>query len=373
LESSLTVDASLSPLLRDPATMPHVDGGVSLQDMEAVHLILNGNSVVDWHRLDLDTLEKVDRHLALHLLDLRDPLDAERLRFLFDEAVHYLEENLDISFPPDLRKPDDVRNIFLMASQYEGFRRRQMFSCILLKLMHVLNHLEATDLRFRSSVSEARLIELAERRMLAFSEQMRAEGFPIVSFYGSRKTRSSIITKLITKRESTAATVFDKLRFRIVTETREDLLPAIIWLSRNVFPFNYVIPGQSHNNIATLRDMVRGRPALERLYGGLQGHGQGRDALAQEPNPFSGCDYRMINFIVDFPVRIDRYVARQDPRTRVILGRTVFVLVELQIVDRETAASNEEGENAHVLYKARQRKNVEARLKKGWINGVRAR
>lgn len=356
-QDTLTVDASLSSMIRQ---------GMDLQDMEAVKLVLQGESVVDWHRLDLDSIEKVNRFLMLHLLDVRDPLDCERLRFIFNEAVHYLEENLDAAFPPDLRDPEDVRNIFLMASQYEGFRRRQMLSCILLKLMHVLNHLEATDLRFRSSVSEARLIELAEHRMLMHAERMREEGFPLVSFYGSRKTRNSVITKLITKRESIAATIFDKLRFRLITETREDILPAIVWLTRNVFPFNYIIPGQSHNNIATLREMTLEDPRLDQLYRAIQAPSEQSERLVQERNPFSGSTYRMINFIIDFPVRIDRYMRKQDPKMRVLLGRTVFVLVELQILDQETARANDQGENAHVFYKTRQRRNVDARLKKGW-------
>jgi uncharacterized protein (TIGR04552 family) len=39
--------------------------------------------------------------------------------------------------------------------------------------------------------------------------------------------------------------------------------------------------------------------------------------------------------------------------------------VEFQILDRETARQNEEGENSHELYKRRQRSIVEKRLKRG--------
>jgi uncharacterized protein (TIGR04552 family) len=40
-------------------------------------------------------------------------------------------------------------------------------------------------------------------------------------------------------------------------------------------------------------------------------------------------------------------------------------MVEFQIVDRETARLNEEGENAHALYKQRQHNIVQSRLRKG--------
>jgi uncharacterized protein (TIGR04552 family) len=60
-------------------------------------------------------------------------------------------------------------------------------------------------------------------------------------------------------------------------------------------------------------------------------------------------------------VRVDQLV---KIRTGANLGRTVFAMVEFQVLDRETARKNEEGENSHELYKRRQRAIVEQRLKK---------
>ena len=79
-------------------------------------------------------------------------------------------------------------------------------------------------------------------------------------------------------------------------------------------------------------------------------------------NEFSGSDYRMINFIVDYPVRLPE---GRFGKHGFELGRVVFLMVELQIVDEETARHNEEGENAHHLYKERQYKVVVSRLKRG--------
>ncbi len=343
-----------------------------LHDLEAARLLLRGGSVIDWHKLDLDTMEKVDRFLALHVLDMNDPQDRERLRFLFNEAVNYLEENHALNFPAEVRDPEDVRSIFLMASNYGGFRRRQILACAILKLMHVINHMEAADLKFQTSVSEAHLIELAERRIIALADRMRQEGFPLVAFYGSRKTRSSVITKLLVKTEAHATTIFDKLRFRVVTETRDQILPAVVWLIRNVFPFNYVIPGQSHNNLFTFADMVRSIDGIEELSGRLH-YPVTDDPLIPEPNPFSGSTYRMINFIVDFPVRIDEFLAEQHRRHHFLLGRLVYVMVEFQIVDREASRGNDDGENAHPLYKSRQRKIVARRLKRGGLKRAEGR
>ncbi len=334
--------------------------GIDLGDVDAIRLILGGNSVIDWNRSHFHSLADVDRFLALHLLDLSDPDDLQRLRFVHNEAVNYLEEHLGLHFPDDLREPEDVRQLFILASETGGFRRRQILACVILKLMHVINHMEAAELHFQSSLSEARILDLAERRIMAAADRMRAEGFPLVAFYGSRKTRNSIITKLLAKKENVAATIFDKLRFRIVTEDQDHILPAIAWLTRNLFPFNYVIPGQSHNNLIHLPAALRGL-GLPFGVADLQGPVPA-EGLQAEDNPFSGGSYRIVNFIVDFPVRIDD---AQAARYGALLGRTVFAMVEFQIIDRETARANEEGENAHSLYKERQRAIVGRRLKRG--------
>ncbi len=351
--SAVTVDASMRQLL--------AGGPLGVGDLDAIRLVLKGNSIIDWNRAHFPNRAAVDRFLQLHLLDLSHTEDQRRLRFVHNEAVNYLEEHLGITFPDDLREPDDIRDIFVLASHTGGFRRRQILACAILKLMHVINHMEAAELRFQTPLSEARILDLAERRIVAAADRMRCEGFPIVAFYGSRKTRNSIITKLIAKKENTAATIFDKLRFRIVTEQQQHILPAISWLTNNLFPFNYVIPGQSHNNLVNMGRMLQ-EPSYDAIRQLLQGQLRVEPPPTAEDNPFSGASYRMINFIVDFPVRVND---EAPIRYGAMLGRTVFALVEFQVIDRETARSNEEGENAHQHYKNRQRAIVAKRLKKG--------
>jgi uncharacterized protein (TIGR04552 family) len=328
------------------------------QQIETVRLIVHGNSVIDWNRSAFHSRDEVDRFLRLHLLDPDDPEDQRRLRFVYGESVNYLEEHLGLHFPEDLRNPEDVRDVFIVASETGGFRRRQIQACVILKLMHVINHLETAELKHQTPLSEAELLDLAERRIVAAADQMRKSGFPLVAFYGSRKTRNSVITKLLAKKENTAATIFDKLRFRIVTEKQEHILPAIAWLTENLFPFNYLIPGESYNNLVHLSDVLQRTD-----FQGIDRHGGAEDeTLNPEENPFSGSSYRMVNFIVDFPVRVDHLV---NVRYGALLGRTAMVLVEFQVLDKETAKKNEEGENAHRLYKQRQRGIVSSRLKKG--------
>lgn len=336
------------------------DFRVTLQDVEAVRLILAGESVVDWQRLAFRTLDDVDQFLASHLVDTADPLDRERLRFVFNEAVSYLEEHLKLKFPAELRDPSDVRLVFLWASQWGGFRRTQILSCVVLKLMHIIHHMEAADLKFRLPLAEEKVLETAHRRILQQARDLQESGAPIVAFYGSRKSRSSIITKLLAKRESVAATIFDKLRYRVVVADHDDLAPVLARLSRELFPFNYVVPGQTHNNLVTLEDLARHLTEAERAEARERGQLPQGNITAR--NEFSGASYRSINWIADYPVRVRN---AQPGVFTFESGRVVYVNVEFQLLDQETARRNELGENAHALYKARQYRRVAARLKRG--------
>lgn len=347
----LELDTSMSGLIRA--------NRLSLHDVEAIRLILSGGSVIDWQRLAFSDLSEVDRYLGTLLLDPSDTADQERVRYVFNESVAYLEEQVHLRFPPELRDPEDVRQLFIWASQSGGFRRRQVLSCVILKLMHVIQHMEAADLRFRSAISEAQLFDLAEERILGQARVMQDSGLPIVAIYGSRKSRSSVITKLIAKRENLAATIFDKLRYRIIVEKPSDLLEVMRYLTHEVLPFNYVIPGQSHNNLLDPADLLRELPPDVYAQPVDPGMPMTRET---GKNEFSGSSYRMINFIADYPVRLNKVPTQSFPFES---GSTVFLMVEFQLVDERTARLNEEGENAHSLYKQRQFEEVARRLKRG--------
>ncbi len=343
--------------------MEALGGEIGLSDLEAVRLLLRGSSVIDWNRANFRSLEEVDRFFALHKVFLTDPEDRRRIQSLHSLAVTYLEEHLGLRFPEELREPEDIRQLFLLASIKRGFSRFQILACVILKLMHVLHHLHAAELRFQIPLSEAALLDEAAYQIERVAEKMMSSGLSIDSFYGNRKSRNSIITKLLAKKENIAATVFDKLRFRIITEQKEDILPSLIWLTRELFPFNYVIPKQSHNSLLSFQDMLDVE-LLAELRKILISNGiDEEDAQADEQkNSFSGKSYRIINFIVDVPVRIEHLV---DLPSENKLGRVVFVMVEFQILDKESAHHNEQGENAHVFYKNRQLNQVKARLRMG--------
>ena len=81
------------------------DLALTADQMETIRLIVHGNSVIDWNRSSFRTVEDVNRFFRLHMLDPDDPEDQRRIRFVYGEAVNYLEEHLGLHFPEDCGTP----------------------------------------------------------------------------------------------------------------------------------------------------------------------------------------------------------------------------------------------------------------------------
>jgi len=184
--------------------------------------------------------------------------------------------------------------------------------------------------------------------VLQVVEQLRAAGAPLTEFEWSRKPRDSQITKLLAKRSTLAANIYDKLRFRLIVPTQADLVPMLATLSRQLIPFNYIVPGESVNQLVDLRAVLE-REALP------------ASSPTEMPyNEFSGPEYRIVNFVADLPLRLERLISRAELPPE--LSHVVFVLTEFQVCDKQTSIRNESGASSHEAYKARQHERVRMRL-----------
>ena len=119
------------------------------------------------------------------------------------------------------------------------------------------------------------------------------------------------------------------------------------YLSGQLFPFNYVVPGQSENSLLPVRKREAGK--------------------AKRDNPFSEATYRALHFVVDLPVRIDDVLPPGPPVDGEDLGRIVFSMVEFQVMDEESALRNEQGRANHHRYKKRQAVSALRRLSRGLV------
>jgi uncharacterized protein (TIGR04552 family) len=330
---------------------------LTLEDLEAVRLMLRGGSVIDWYQLDFRDLEDVDRFLRINEFDPASPDDMHRLEELRLDAVEYLTRNFDFRLPDGVAEQVPARDLCLVASRQGN---QQLWACVILKVMHIIHHLAGRELSTRLSFPADKIYRAIELKVMRVVEELRAAGYPIVEFQWSRKSLDSLITKLLAKRSTLAASIYDKLRFRMIVRSYDDLLPMLAALHRRLIPFNYVVPGESVNKLLDLRRAFDGSDALGALEPNLMidDESDRAEIAAAALNEFSGAGYKVVNFVADLPVRVDAWL---DEASRGY-GNVVFVLTEFQLADQATAAANEAGDNSHELYKARQHRSVRHRL-----------
>jgi uncharacterized protein (TIGR04552 family) len=354
----------LEPPLPDLPVRPVQEMG--LKELERVRLILRGGSVIDWRRLHFRTSDEVDRFLRLCCLDLGNAHDNAWTRIILADAVEYLRRTFGYRVADAVARPNEIHDLFLFASGLKEPRLRRI-ACIVLKCMHVVQHIEGRDLLYRLAVSEADLADMVIRKVAGAMDEARGKGLPVCEFYHSVKTRESLITKLLAKKDTVAAQVYDKTRFRIVTRSRADILPVLYFLTQRLFPFNFLVPGQTENSLLPFKSLLRDFPHFAAHAHELHLDPNFEDREGTAGNPFSGAAYRVLNFVVDMPLRLDAWLPPPEEDIRERKGRVAFALVEFQILDERSAASNEQGDSAHVRYKHRQRLRVLRRLSRGLV------
>jgi len=332
---------------------------LTLADLEAIRLILRGDSVVDWHQLHFSDEEEARSFLVTQEFRPDNPADRARLEAIQSEAITYLRRHFDFAIPKPIENAR-VEDLLLLAS---GKGHRQVCACTVLKAMHIIHHLDARELLYMLPISSQELFQMVEEKVYRVIGGMLAAGLPITELIGGRKHRDSLYTKLLSKRETTAAAIYDKIRFRIVTRTVDDLVPVLHFLTQRLVPFNYVMPEQSINTIFHFRRFCESHPHLKPFIDKFQGRID--NELTPSDNTFSAESYRIMHFVVDMPVRLPPEIHERAPAQARELGPVVFMLVEFQLVDRDTEASNELGDASHARYKERQQLAVARRLKLG--------
>ena len=226
-----------------------------LADLAVLKMVLFGESVVDLPRLWFSSRTAVDDFLRLAAFDTDNPLDTARLDEIHHEAVVYLTDVHRYRLPLQVEQPAEIHDLFLTAASPE-LGRVQRFACMALKVMHILHHVSGRELLFNTPISEAQLFDRLNNRVFTLIDRMRASGIGVHEFAAGKKSRASLATKLLAKRNNLATHIFDKLRFRIVVNSRNDLVLSLIYLLRHLVPFNYILPEQSLNTILTAADMV---------------------------------------------------------------------------------------------------------------------
>jgi uncharacterized protein (TIGR04552 family) len=335
-------------------------GAQPLANLAALRLVLAGESAIDLPRLWFTDVAAVDAFIRLHGFDTDNPLDLRRLGELHHEATVYLTDVHRYRLPLQIEQPSTIHELMLAAAS-PTLTRLQRFACMTLKTMHILHHISGRELLFNTPISEAQLFESLGNHVFGAIDQMRAAGIGVCEFAAGKKSRASLTTKLMAKRNNLATHIFDRLRFRIVVTSRDDLVHALVYLMRHLVPFNYVLPEQSQNAILSPSDVARVLQVPAEIVEGVwRAPPSAAPPVRPHKNEFTARTFRTISFVADIPLRIDSVAPDATPAI-------AFVQTEIQLVDEATARDNERGDSAHVQYKKRQRARVRTRLEsQGW-------
>ncbi len=350
-DGSYPIDTSLQRLL----AVKKITHG----DLLEIRGLLRGDSVIDWSKLHFRSIPAVNEFLRVFMCDPDNVRDMERILQVHRASVDYLSAVLELEVPSVLAHPHRIQNLFLYASSPGKHRTK---ACTLLKVMYVINHLEARQLLFNLPISERELFSRVEKRVSKTVMRMVELGFAVEEYVASQKTKESLVTKVLSKREGTAAQVFDRIRFRIIVSQKKQLLPVLFHLKRHLFPFPCVIPGESSNNIEPFQDLV-----YEAF--GMRVEETTVMPASMRSNEFSHRDYKVINFIADIPLRVQDIIERSNLMMLSRFGNTVFIPTEFQIFDTASHFLNESGPAAHSHYKGRQVSEVISRLYAGKQDG----
>ena len=336
---------------------------INIGEIERVRLVLRGGSAIDWRRLNVSSVDECRAILQANAFDPDDPCDAARLTSICQRAIDYLAGNFGFSFAAEIIAAPRMIDLMLLAGGKDPVLQPQ--ACMVLKLMHVIHHLDARGLRHKLAVSDRELYRLIEKKAMTVARDMKNLGFPIIAFTSSQKTLDSLITKLISKRQTFRAHVFDMLRFRIVTKTIKDIIPVVSYLCHHLFPFNYTVPGESRNSIFNFPDVVRANPDISPLIPEFQINLEFEDEMRPLADATTSEAFRTIKFVADLPIRVDAQRLRSWAPGGEVTPGIIYIPAEFQIVDLATHISNDLGNASHAKYEARRLAKVRRRLVRG--------
>lgn len=384
-----------------------------LFDWESLEVVIGGRSALDSKYFigPMTDSEMVQNFLAGYGLGANDPVAQAELFGNFQEAIQFIRryflaegsgEGLDIKIPNSIIMITDISDLFLTATgNKEGTNHEEtLWAEIVLKVMHTILHVDK-DLRsnYFSEIQTQifdRFYKYLQRsgEDLFFAKSDNADKLskvPLVEFETkSKKTRDSVIIKLLHKAENVAEELFDRVGVRIVTESRFDTLRVIKFLIENyvIIPHN-VKPSRSLNSLIDLKNFKEKHSNLIKfaLRNGLSEEkfieAMEREVLessfgaeAEDRNSHSLTGYSAIQFtcrhlikyknpfLQDFiEVRKEAKRQREGDLAKKILSMDYSLIArdvrffypyEVQIVDKEAHKINSEGEASHVEYKKSQ-------------------
>lgn len=372
---------------------------------ELLDVIVSGKSLIDTkHGLrgfGFASPDDTHRFLLSYGFDVDDPIEQAEVLGNFREAVAFIRkyflqpgnpQGLALDVPRAILELQDVRTLVLLASgvttkelQRESQEpQRQLirdFACACLKVMHAISHADR-DVRagYFAEVQKQifdrfyKHIHRTPEGNLILGDSGDPNHVKLVAFETKpKKSRDSLLIKLLHKPENVADEIFDRVGIRFITETRLDAIRVVKFLQEQmiVMPAN-IKPSRSRN---TLVDLGLLRQNLDKFTANeTQIEGTIQEPRLSNENPHSSSHYRSIQFTSRQLIKWKNPLYKQLKDLKSLKGLSgdaadavekidlkflqqevkFFYPYEVQIVDKKSHEENEKGRSAHTEYKAAQ-------------------
>jgi uncharacterized protein (TIGR04562 family) len=241
---------------------------------ETFDIIVGGKSSLDAKNYlgPFRDKDEAGKFLKGYGFDVSDPVQSAELFGNFQEALQFIKryflldgnpDGLDLSIPNIFYSITDVSELMMIAagkSELKTTVEDSLWASIVLKVMHTILHTDK-DLRYRYfSTIQTQIFDRFYRYLHRDDENnlfLKDDSgllIPLLEFETkAKKTRESIIIKLLHKEENVAEELFDRIGIRFVTKTKVDILRVLRFLHHHyiIMP-NNIKPSRSQNTLVDL-------------------------------------------------------------------------------------------------------------------------
>lgn len=392
-----------------------------LFDWEIFEVVLGGKSALDSKSFvaPLSNDEQIDDFLDAYGFMQNDPVLKAETFGTFQEALQFIKryflvegnsDGLPLEIPPSIFRITQVKDIFKMAtmSNKEFSLEECLWAQTILKVMHTILHADK-DLRkdyfpyIQTQIFDRfyKYLSRDAEDNLYLGAQDDLDKIPLTDFETkAKKSRDSIIIKLLHKAENVAEEVFDRIGVRFITKSPVDCLRVVKFLyNKNVIVVHNIKPSRSRNSLVDLEHFKRHHHSVIRMaLRNELNEDRFQQALNREilpdqknqENVHTSDAYKSIQFTGRHLIRYRnpfltefntlRKMAKKCPEEDALAQKVLemdhslltrdirfFYPFEVQIVDEKNHNNNLQGEASHQEYKKSQLKSAMLRLFKPLI------
>ncbi|MBI5152593.1 TIGR04552 family protein [Candidatus Peregrinibacteria bacterium] len=367
--------------------------------VELVAWLLRGKSLVDFAGPAVKTPENLMGLLKRNGYEIKNAADKEELDIMINEAIAFCErlfKNLASRNCLTKDLPPKVHEDLLMMSMKEIFQvaagtySEEMHpsvvkqACVIVKVILIISYLNRAP---NYIYQEHAFRELNKWKRENFSSTKHG-GWALTRLTDStpeiylkqvstdKKSKESLIRKLMTKDDVTASKITDFVRTRIVVKTPLDLIRLLyVFVKENRVPWNLTIteePKQELIDFKTLKDLMENANTAEKFCNELLGNPTIVNGLKYEKkknkpkdktNEHSSEKFKCISWAIEFSIIIET----KDADGNWIKTRMNYP-IEFQFADEETARKNWRKDSDiwdevnHEEYRNKQKDKIGARL-----------